>query len=42
MFGIYLYGNAPVDALGNACIDNVVGGFVTNLSGCVASGNTEL
>ncbi|MGH8029531.1 MAG: NosD domain-containing protein [Arenimonas sp.] len=39
--GIFLYGNLPEDDLGNACADNVVGGFITNISGCVMSGNTE-
>jgi parallel beta-helix repeat protein len=39
--GIFLYGNLPQDDLGNACSDNVVGGFTTDIAGCVASGNTE-
>jgi parallel beta-helix repeat protein len=38
--GIYLSGLRPEDDLGSACTDNVVGGFVTSISGCVVSGNT--
>jgi parallel beta-helix repeat protein len=39
--GIYLSGLRPEDDLDNPCTDNVVGGFTTNISGCVKSGNTE-